>query len=556
MELSVSLVEELDARLTRFEREFLSKNDVSATEVGKAFVRLTFHLNAIVKGETRTADPSTDWDALATEVVETYREGCFAISQALTIHPSKEAVSTREQGVGGAIPDEQSGLEHLVQQTIPFLVTAAKRFLPKTNDLLSRCRLAAGARGTVCLSRLECAEILAAGFLNCLPKDAWGEGGPWPRFDFNYILDCEREKCLCLLNYFTQIAAVAVGAKQQELQEEFVTFTRKGIPSGGEHSSAEECRPSPSMDELVAAVNRHIYHADSSSPESRELLIPVTVEPHARIDDCADCLQADFANEYLGGGVLHSGCVQEEIRFTVCPELLVGMLLCERMRDDEAIEIWGAEHFSYYVGYARNFRYAGPVVRGGVPLREVCLPSCTRMGAGDPVEESALSSRGGQTTTTLCCVRDVGVIAFDALCLPGEFQYTRNGIYRELIKAFVAFSGSFVTANGNKVATGNWGAGAFGGDPQLKMLIQWIAATVAGRPGMVYCSFDDERMDRLRAVTEKMVADKVTARQLLDGLVGGNFREFQADGGSFPRAFQFVLDGGLVGFDSAPKSKC
>ena len=31
------------------------------------------------------------------------------------------------------------------------------------------------------------------------------------------------------------------------------------------------------------------------------------------------------------------------------------------------------------------------------------------------------------------------------------------------------------------VATGNWGCGVFGGDPQLKFLIQWIACTVNGR---------------------------------------------------------------------------
>lgn len=27
------------------------------------------------------------------------------------------------------------------------------------------------------------------------------------------------------------------------------------------------------------------------------------------------------------------------------------------------------------------------------------------------------------------------------------------------------------------VATGNWGCGAFGGDPELKAIIQWLAAS-------------------------------------------------------------------------------
>ena len=40
-------------------------------------------------------------------------------------------------------------------------------------------------------------------------------------------------------------------------------------------------------------------------------------------------LQVDFANKFVGGGVLGSGLVQEEIRFTVCPELLVSLLFTE-----------------------------------------------------------------------------------------------------------------------------------------------------------------------------------------------------------------------------------
>ncbi len=51
------------------------------------------------------------------------------------------------------------------------------------------------------------------------------------------------------------------------------------------------------------------------------------------------CLHADFANEFLGGGVLSGGCVQEEIRFAICPELLVAGLLCPCMSAEEAIQV-------------------------------------------------------------------------------------------------------------------------------------------------------------------------------------------------------------------------
>lgn len=44
---------------------------------------------------------------------------------------------------------------------------------------------------------------------------------------------------------------------------------------------------------------------------------------------------------YIGGGVLGHGSVQEEIRFLICPELLVSQLFSEHMLAKEAILISG-----------------------------------------------------------------------------------------------------------------------------------------------------------------------------------------------------------------------
>ena len=41
-------------------------------------------------------------------------------------------------------------------------------------------------------------------------------------------------------------------------------------------------------------------------------------------------------------------------------------------------------------------------------------------------------------------------------------------------------------------ATGNWVCGCFGSDLQLKALLQWMAASRAGRP-MLYYPFGDAR---------------------------------------------------------------
>ena len=54
----------------------------------------------------------------------------------------------------------------------------------------------------------------------------------------------------------------------------------------------------------------------------------------------------------ITGGVLGHGAVQEEIRFVICPELLISCLLCEKMGDRECVVIKGAERFSNYSGYS------------------------------------------------------------------------------------------------------------------------------------------------------------------------------------------------------------
>lgn len=65
----------------------------------------------------------------------------------------------------------------------------------------------------------------------------------------------------------------------------------------------------------------------------------------------------DFANKYIGGGVLGHGCVQEEIRFVICPELIVSLLFNEVMDTNEAIFIRGCERFSSYIGYGSSFEW-------------------------------------------------------------------------------------------------------------------------------------------------------------------------------------------------------
>ncbi|CAH0406054.1 unnamed protein product [Chilo suppressalis] len=65
------------------------------------------------------------------------------------------------------------------------------------------------------------------------------------------------------------------------------------------------------------------------------------------------------------------------------------------------------------------------------------------------------------------------------------------------------------------VATGNWGCGSRQrGHAQLKMLLQWLAASVAGVPALIYYTFGNEKLFKLDTLVRVIVDRKWTVGQL------------------------------------------
>lgn len=55
--------------------------------------------------------------------------------------------------------------------------------------------------------------------------------------------------------------------------------------------------------------------------------------------------------------------------------------------------------------------------------------------------------------------------------------------------------------------TGNWGCGVFKGDLKLKFLIQWIAASLAGKK-LIYCPYGDySQFDKVLSDLQKIISD-------------------------------------------------
>jgi hypothetical protein len=92
-------------------------------------------------------------------------------------------------------------------------------------------------------------------------------------------------------------------------------------------------------------VDEHLWAASEAVLLEMEVVPPMIGFEHQEFG--RDCLHADFANKFLGGGVLSGGCVQEEIRFAICPELVLGSLICPVMGKREAIQIVGAEQYRH-----------------------------------------------------------------------------------------------------------------------------------------------------------------------------------------------------------------
>ncbi|KAJ8774097.1 hypothetical protein K2173_009528 [Erythroxylum novogranatense] len=390
--------------------------------------------------------------------------------------------------------------------------------------------------GMVLLSQELIGALLACAFFCLFPvADRAANCLPMINFDnmfeslYESYSEAQENKIKCIMHYFERICCC--------LPKGFVSFERKVLP----------------FEELPL---HNTYPKPEFWSKSDTSLCPFEVHSSGFIEDHANgAVEVDFANKYLGGGALNRGCVQEEIRFMISPELIAGMLFLPCMEDNEAIEVVGAERFSNYIGYASSFRFSG-----------------------DYVDNKDVDNFKRRKTR---------IIAIDALSSPGMRQYKLKYLLRETNKAFCGFfilakSNSYgkpsqmdgiqgnqhskggrkvnciprinfllneapstfanmemneVSTNGGSsytnekgqtcldqeddigVATGNWGCGAFRGDPQLKTIIQWLAASQALRPFISYYKFGIEALEDLDQVSKWILAHEWTVGELWNMLV-------------------------------------
>eukprot|EP01105_Mastigella_eilhardi_P007942 TRINITY_DN1966_c0_g1_i1.p1 TRINITY_DN1966_c0_g1~~TRINITY_DN1966_c0_g1_i1.p1 ORF type:complete len:414 (-),score=76.68 TRINITY_DN1966_c0_g1_i1:39-1280(-) len=218
------------------------------------------------------------------------------------------------------------------------------------------------------------------------------------------------------------------------------------------------------------------------------LLAPAQMHDAVKIELTNAGYQIDFANRDLHIAQIIPSATQEEVLFSIKPELFVGMLLCERMADNEAIIIAGANMYSCYSGYLTTFKFAGPAPQAQAPNND------------DAPQVVAIDS----------------VIAFQ------RNQYAKEAFDRDLNKAWAGFKGvdnlPVASVPGvlepDVIATGKWGCGAFGCNPYIKFVQQLLAASACNRR-LIFSAFDKDLFPELVHLNDAIAALAADQRRQL-----------------------------------------
>ena len=344
----------------------------------------------------------------------------------------------------GSLPEDV--VRQFIKVTFPSLCAdvAAWGVSPSWSDSLPF--LAEGGASIARFSAVEAYLLLAQCFL-CIPL-VRGDGSFLVSETTCHLFFTNRpricSKLSCLVNYFN----VMVAAKSSKLFPAVSTEALLGR--------------SIELERLVAPKLRG---AEWWCSQTDIGLCGVEVrEKFERIETAHDALQADFANKHIGGGVLRRGCVQEEIRFMISPECLLAVMLTDPLAENEAVVIRNTVQFCDYSGYSQSFKCRG-------------------------LSREMLSLLDGRASHTLASDT---VVCIDAIPfgLETHMQFHVPLIVRELEKCRVGLSGG----DHASFATGNWGCGAFGGDTQLKAVVQWLACSVSRRQ-LIFFPFDDSNTE-------------------------------------------------------------
>ncbi|KAF7368636.1 Poly glycohydrolase isoform [Mycena venus] len=188
------------------------------------------------------------------------------------------------------------------------------------------------------------------------------------------------------------------------------------------------------------------------------------------------------ANSHIGFGRTAS---QEEMHVGCTPQSLPAKLFAPPLKDNEVIVLRGCEAVVELTGYARNAKLSAII----------------------PVGKHNWSAR------TMLFMDALELDGYDASAstpdlLPGNVD-------RELTKAYTAFASYPGHTPYETVVTGHWGCRAFGGNREIKSIIQWSAASMAGVQLNFVCDKSDSFVSDFRSFTSQALSRRWTVHRVI-----------------------------------------
>ncbi|KAJ7249472.1 hypothetical protein C8J57DRAFT_1139514 [Mycena rebaudengoi] len=190
------------------------------------------------------------------------------------------------------------------------------------------------------------------------------------------------------------------------------------------------------------------------------------------------------ANSHIGFGRTAS---QEEMHVGCTPQSLPAKLFTSPLKDNEVMVLRGCEAVVELVGYGRTAELSAII-----PVGKKHRCNTRTMLFMDALELDGY---------------DMSVSTPDLL--PGNVD-------RELTKAYTAFASYPGGAPYETVVTGHWGCRAFGGDREIKSIIQWSAASVAG----VHLNFVCDKSDSFASDFRSFISQALSRRWTVYRVIG------------------------------------
>lgn len=299
------------------------------------------------------------------------------------------------------------------------------------------------------LSRRQTACLVVHQFLCTLTAPTWQDG----YHDFHIWYNSEQPHAGAIDAYLTAMFAYFDRITENDDYSPLATDPASWPISYTLHTNQD---PLPTTQHKLLPLEVLELSAASTSPEV--LGIP-------------DGASVISANKFVGFG--RTG-TQEETHVGASPECCPAVLVTPPLQDNQALVVAGPEAMIAIVGYGCDARCAEVLLpSGGAAMHRHKWAKRTMLFI-DALELDVADRRGG--------LPDV---------LPGNVE-------RELHKAYTGFRSSHIAREVTPrypysvIYTGFWGCRTFGGNPDIKALIQWCAASLAGSPMKFICSTSEQ----------------------------------------------------------------